>query len=137
VPVRIADDSGVSLIEVLVAVVILGLAAAAVMGGLFTSISVSDHHRKQATAGAVARDYAERIAGRTYVECATPSAYTVAPAAVPVPSGYTAVVDSVEFWTGTGWAGSCSSTGLQRITVVASSDDGRATERSVVVVRQP
>lgn len=131
------DDTGTTLVEVLVAVVVLAIAAGAIIGGLLTSITVSDVHRKQATAGAVARDYAEKVAGAAYVECAGPSAYTLATSEVPVPGGYSAGVDSVEYWTGSGWAGSCASKGLQRITVVASSADGRATERSVVVVRQP
>ena len=134
-----SDDRGAALLEVLMAVVILALAGAAVLGGLVTSISVSDVHRKQATAGAVARDYAERIAGSTYVECGGPSAYALAPASVPVPSGFVADVSSVEYWNSSTktWGGSCSSAGLQRVTVVASSADGRGTERSVVVVRQP
>jgi Tfp pilus assembly protein PilV len=134
-----SDDRGAALLEVLMAVLILGIAAAAVLGGLTTSISVSDVHRKQATAGAVARDYAEKIAGSAYVECADPSTYAVAPAAVPVPSGYSADVASVEYWNSSSqaWASSCTSSGLQRVTVVAASADGRGSERSVVVVRKP
>ena len=132
----LADDRGATLLEVLMAVVILGITAAAVLGGLLTSVTVSDVHRKQATAGVVARDYAENVAGRGYVECGGPADYAVAPAAVPVPAGYTAGVTSVEYWNGGAWSGSCASTGLQRVTVAASSDDGRVTERSVVVVRQ-
>jgi Tfp pilus assembly protein PilV len=133
------DDRGAALLEVLMAVVILAIAGAAVLGGLVTSISVSDVHRKQATAGTVASDYAEKIAGGTYVECGGPSAYALAPASVPVPSGYTATVSSVEYWNSSTktWGGSCSSSGLERVTVVASSADGRGSERSVVVVRQP
>ena len=133
----VGEEAGATLIEVLVAVVILAIAAGAVIGGLFTSIAVSDVHRKQATAGAVAQDYAEKVAGGAYVECAGPSAYEIPASAVPVPGGYSADVDSVEYWNGSGWGGTCAAEGLQRITVVASSDDGRATERSVVVVRQP
>ena len=132
---RLRDDGGATLIEVLVAVLVLGTAGVALLGGLFSSVAVSDTHRKETTAAAVAHDYSERIAGATYVECATPSAYSLAPAAVPVPAGYAASVD-VAFWTGAGWAATCSATGLQRVTVLVSSNDGRATERSVVVVRQ-
>jgi type II secretory pathway pseudopilin PulG len=56
-----SDDRGESLIEILVAVLILGLTVAAVMGGLLTSVKVSDLHRKQATAGADVRSYAESV----------------------------------------------------------------------------
>jgi type II secretory pathway pseudopilin PulG len=136
------EETGTTLVEVLVAVVVLAIAAGAIIGGLLTSITVSDVHRKQATAGAVARDYAEMVAGTTYVDCAGTAAYAVAPAAVPVPSEFVATIASVEYWTGSAWTASCASdagsdAGLQRITVVASSADGRATERSVVVVRKP
>jgi type II secretory pathway pseudopilin PulG len=133
---RLTDDSGTSMLEVLVAVVILAIAASAVLGALLTSITVSDVHRKQTTAGAVAQDYAEQIAGAGYVECAGPGTYALAPASVPVPAGYSASL-AVEYWSGSAWSGSCTSTGLQRVTVSVSSDDGRATERAVVVVRQP
>ena len=132
----ITDERGSTLVEVLVAVVVLGTAGLAVLGSMFTSIAISDVHRKEATAGAVARDYTEKIAGSTYVECGGPSVYTLPAAAVPVPTGYSAAVNKVEYWTASGWGTSCSSSGLQRVTVVASSTDGRATERSVVVVRQ-
>jgi Tfp pilus assembly protein PilV len=64
-PDRLTDDSGASLLEVLVAVVLLAIAVTAVVGGLLTSITVSDVHRKQTTAGADAQDYAETIAGST------------------------------------------------------------------------
>jgi Tfp pilus assembly protein PilV len=134
---RLTDESGASLLEVLVAVVILAIAATALVGGLLTSITVSDVHRKQTTAGAVAQDYAEKITGILYVECATPAAYALAPAAVPVPAGYTAAVDSVEYWNGSAFGGTCTSGGVQRVTVRVGSDDGRATEKAVVVVRQP
>jgi hypothetical protein len=103
---------------------------------MYTSIAVSDVHRKQATATAVARDYTELIAGLSYAECGGPASYEVTPSTVPVPSGYTAEVSSVEYWNGTAWGSSCVSSGLQRVTVAASSSDGRVTERSVVVVRQ-
>jgi Tfp pilus assembly protein PilV len=130
-----SDDRGAALIEVLIAVVVLSTAGLAILGGMYTSIAVSDVHRKQATVGALAQDYAERVAGETYVECASASAYTLTAGAVTVPAGYSVSVDSVEYWTGSGWSAACASAGLQRVTVVASSDDGRATEHAVVVVR--
>src|SRR4051794_41966216 len=68
---RVSDDQGASLIEVLVAVVVLGTAGLALLGSMFTSIAVSDVHRKEATAGVVARDYSERIAGAPDLGCAS------------------------------------------------------------------
>jgi type II secretory pathway pseudopilin PulG len=133
----IPDDRGATLVETLVAVVVLGTAGLAVIGSMYTSIAVSDVHRKQATAGTFARDYTEQIAGRPYVECGGPASYTVtAVADAAAAEGYATDI-TVEYWTGSGWDPlTCSSSGLQRVTVVAESTDGRATERSVVVVRQ-
>ncbi|TQK70357.1 type II secretion system protein [Nocardioides sp. SLBN-35] len=54
-------DEGVTLIEVLVAITILGIAGVAIMAGLQTSILASDIHRKQTTGGAYVRSYAEAL----------------------------------------------------------------------------
>jgi hypothetical protein len=51
-----ANDRGETLLEVLIAVVIIGVAIVAIIGGLVTSVLMSDVHRKQATAGSAVRD---------------------------------------------------------------------------------
>jgi prepilin-type N-terminal cleavage/methylation domain-containing protein len=131
-----ADDRGASLIEVLVAVVVLGTAGVAAIGSLYTSIRVSDVHRDQATAAAVAGDYSERIAGAPDLGCASAAAtYASVASQVDIPAGYSADVDPIEWWTGSGWGACTAGAGLQRVTVEVSSDDG-VSERSVVVVRQ-
>jgi hypothetical protein len=133
----IPDDRGATLVETLVAVVVLGTAGLAVVGSMYTSIAVSDVHRKQATAGTIAREYSEKIAGLPYTECGGPGDYMITAAEdAAAAKGYSAAVDTVEYWTGSSWNSACSSSGLQRVTVVAESSDGRATEGSVVVVRQ-
>jgi type II secretory pathway pseudopilin PulG len=151
---RLAADRGESLIEILVAMLIMGIVVVAVMGGLLTSVKVSDIHRKQATAGADVRSYVEgvkrAVAAGGYKPCAASSDYlpvpgTAAAAVHFVPhTGFTASVVKVEYWTDTGpgtpwsWASSCSPDwGLQRVTLQVQSDDGRATEQSVVVLRAP
>jgi type II secretory pathway pseudopilin PulG len=65
-------DRGETLIELMVAMMIMGTAILALLGGLATAIRVADIHRKQATAGALVRDLAEAI--QTEV-AASPSAY--------------------------------------------------------------
>jgi type II secretory pathway pseudopilin PulG len=135
-------DRGETLVELLITIVIMGITVVAVVGGLMTSIQMSDVHRKQATAGAAARDYAEtvdRYVGSTgYVACATSSAYSPTTVGFGAPAGYTASVASVRYWTGTTWTSTCSSDlGLQQVTVQVQSDDARATESSVLVVRKP
>ncbi len=132
------DERGSTLVEVLVAVLVLGTTGLAVLGGMYTSIAVSDVHRKEATAATLARDYTEAISGLSYTECGGPGDYAVPAASLPDLDGYDPDVTSVEYWnvaTKT-WTNACSSSGLQRVTVVVSSPDGRVTEQSVVVVRQ-
>lgn len=135
-------DRGETLVELLITIVIMGITVVAVVGALMTSIQMSDIHRKQATAGTVARDYAEtvdRYVGSTgYAGCAAPSAYSPSTVGFAAPSGFTASVASVRYWSGTAWTSTCSSDlGLQQVTVQVASDDARATESSVLVVRKP
>jgi type II secretory pathway pseudopilin PulG len=139
---RLTDDSGETLLELIIAVAIMSIAVVAIVGGLFTSVLLSGAHRKQATAGALARDYAETIenavAGGGYVACAGADSY---PAYSPG-SGFTASVTRVEYWTGSTWSTNCSpDTGLERLTLQVASTDGAtshgAAEAITVVIRKP
>jgi type II secretory pathway pseudopilin PulG len=137
---RGTDDRGESLLELLIAVVIMGIAVVAIVGGLSAATLVSDQHRKEATAGSYARDYAEAVQSMSYTDCATPASYPV-PAGL-VPAGYSASVQSVQYWpiSGTNWQTTCPSNpdkGLQRLTVQVASSDGRAAERVTLVLRKP
>jgi prepilin-type N-terminal cleavage/methylation domain-containing protein len=134
-------DRGSTLLEVLIATALLGMITAALLGALGTVVIMSDTHRKQATAGTTARDYAEAIqntvATTGYVSCAGSAAYAPPPS-LRVPPGFTASVVSVQYWSGSAWQATCSSdTGLQRITVQVASTDARATEQIAVVLRMP
>ncbi|MEO6501218.1 MAG: type II secretion system protein, partial [Jatrophihabitantaceae bacterium] len=115
-------DRGETLLELLIGLTIMAVAVVAVIGGLVASIAVSDVHRKQATAGAAVRDYAENVekfvAGAGYTACASPSSYS--PGTVgytTVPSGYTASAVTVRYWSGTAWTSACADVGLQELTV--------------------
>jgi Tfp pilus assembly protein PilV len=147
------DERGESLIEVLIAVAIMGLAVVAIMAGLTTSILMSDNHRKQATAGEYARDYAEAIqtalaastctastpAAGCYKLCAAGSWYEN-PTGFSVPTSYgkSVVASSLKYWNGSGWQSTCGTdNGLQQLTVQVASTDGRASERVVLVLRRP
>ncbi len=116
-----ARDDGESLIELIVAVAILGVAVVAIVAGLGTSVLMSDVHRKQATAGVAVRDYA------------VPSGYSRS--MVAGPGG-----QPLAYWNGSGWQNTCPATGdtgLQQLTVQVASNDGRASERLVLVLRKP
>jgi Tfp pilus assembly protein PilV len=130
------DDRGESLLELLIAVAIMGVAVTAIIGGIGVSVMMSDIHRKQATAGTAVRDYGEAIMAGGYVSCATTASYPAA--AGSIPAGYAASVTSLKYWTGTTWASSCApDKGLQQLTLQVASGDGRASESLVVVVRKP
>lgn len=140
---RVADERGETLVEMLLAVAIMGTAAVALMAGLSTSVLMSDIHRKQATAGTAVRDYAEAlqnyVADGHYVDsCASPAAYALG--SFPVPTGFqhSVVAASIRYWDGSAWQPTCTTDkGLQKLTVQVASDDNRATERVVVVLRKP
>ncbi len=74
-------DRGESLVELLVAVLIMGIAVVAVIGGLGTAIMMSDVHRKQAAVAAHLKIFAANLESAIaasptrYVDCATPGSY--------------------------------------------------------------
>lgn len=142
------EERGESLLELLIAVAIMGIAVIAIMAGLVTSVLISDVHRKQATAGTAVRDYAEAIQTfvakdpANYAACATPDSYKPSTVAFTAPAGYSpsVVAGSVQYWNGTAWQTGCSIStdlGLEKLTVQVASSDGRATERVDVVLRKP
>ncbi|MFA5890347.1 MAG: prepilin-type N-terminal cleavage/methylation domain-containing protein [Actinomycetota bacterium] len=133
-------EAGVTLVEVLVTVVILGMAFAAIVGAMGTSILASDIHRKQATSEVVLRDYAETLAAASYVTCGTTSSYEAV--SFTPPTGFTVSVTAVEYYTSATQTfessyGTCpvSDSGLQRLSLRVVSDDARATETLQIVKR--
>lgn len=137
-------ERGETLLELLIGLAIMSIAVVAVIGGLLTSILTSDIHRKQSSAGAAVRDYAESVekyvAGTGYTACASPSAYAPGVSGInfSAPTGYTASAVTVRYWSGTAWVASpCTDLGLQQLTIRVASTDTRATEELVVVLRKP
>ncbi|CAM3252407.1 prepilin-type N-terminal cleavage/methylation domain-containing protein [Nocardioides dubius] len=143
-----SSESGESLVEVLVAVAILAIAAVAVLAGLQLSVQASDMHRKQSTGSAYVRSYAEAIeryldAGANYTPCAAADAYNV-PAVTDrvasLPAGFSLHHTAAVPLGGNGAAlsgGSCADQGVQRLRLEVASADGRAAETLTVVLRRP
>ena len=136
-------DRGETLIELVVAVAILGLAAVAILGALMTSIRTSVMHRSDASGGAYVRSFAEAIQTDVdthgYKTCANaPSGY--ASVAVPdLPAGYTKTVTAVRSWNGSTW-GTCTVDGIQRLDLRVTTTGTpplQAEEKLTVVLRQP
>ena len=137
-------DRGETLVELLIALAIMAITVVAVVGGLVSYISVSDIHRKQATAGAGVLDYGEAVQKSVttggYTACASPSSYAAAAVGYVPPAGYASAVQSVRYWSGSTWVSTCSpgsDVGLQRVSLQVASTDTRAVEITVVVLRNP
>lgn len=140
------SDAGATLVEMLVALIILSTAGLAVMAGLQLSIMTSDINRKQSTGGAYVRSYAEAIekylnTNGNYVKCAAANTYSPATVGFTVPAGYNAVQGAAEPLAGDGsviTGGTCPSRdkGVQRLKLRMTSADSRASETITIVVRR-
>lgn len=140
------NDQGETLIELIMAVAIMGIAVVAIVGGIATTILMSDIHRKQATAGAYVRSYAEAVEHYVAVPgnfnaTTSPIALQTAVAAdgFAAPAGFTAAVVLLQCWDDTGqvFGGCAAGNTVQQVTLSVASADSRASESLVVVVRQP
>ena len=134
-----AADAGETLVELLVTVVILGIATAGLAGALLATNSASQLQRQQVLAQNALRSWAEQVAAGPYTDCA-PVAGFAAPAALP--GGLTAAVTAVRYWDGTAFVPACGpDTGVQRVTLRITAAGGglpRPVVQSLaVVVRKP
>ena len=139
-----SDDRGETLIELVVAIAILGIAAVAILGGLMMSIRTSVLHRNDASGGAYVRSFAEAIQTSVdnsggYKSCANAATAYAGVAVEDLPAGYTKAVTAVQSWNGSAW-GACTADGVQRLDLkVTTTGDAehRAEETLTVVLRQP
>jgi Tfp pilus assembly protein PilV len=103
-------DAGETLVEVVITIVVIGIAVTALLAGLATTAAASAAHRRQSTADTVLRSYAEatKLAvrsctdGGTYaVDYTPPSGFGVSGAGSTCPSPTT--IDDLALqvtWTG-------------------------------------
>jgi prepilin-type N-terminal cleavage/methylation domain-containing protein len=138
------SERGETLIELLIAVAILGVAGVAILTGLMMSIRTSVMHRDDATGEVYVRSFAEAIQSSVdssgYKPCAN-AASAYAGVTVPdLPAGYTKTVTSVQSWGGSGWV-ACTGSGIQRLDLRVSKASVNAgpdiDERLTVIIRQP
>lgn len=134
------DERGESLIEILIALAIIGIAMVAIVGAMTTGVLVSDRHRKQAIAGSTVLSYAEAVKEAVKTTGYQVSCTPTYGSGHAVPTGYDKSMIAVSFWTGTSFQASCLASGdigIQRVTLQVASSDGRASEQLVVIVRKP
>lgn len=136
---RDAGDAGESLVELLVTVVILGIATAGIAAALLTAGKASTLHRQQALTQNALRSWAEQVGAAAYTDCATAAGISAPNPALP--TGLTASVTGVQYWNGTSFVASCGTdTGLQKVTLRITAANGlsAALVRSIaVVLRKP
>jgi type II secretory pathway pseudopilin PulG len=138
------NDRGETLIELLVTVIIMGIAVVALVGGVAVSIRMSDIHRKQAAAGAYVRAFAEAI--ETYVTrpskyaaCAGTGTYASAYTALDGDPTYTAMITAVTYWNDSSstFETHCTSdTGVQKVSLRVTAGNTVA-ETLDVIIRKP
>lgn len=127
------SEAGYSLVELLIAIAILGVGVTTVLGGMMTSITVSDLGRRQAEGQGAVRTMAEAIVGDTYADCATSYPAT----GFSSPAGYT-VTQTVSYWDGTAFVPTCGTdSGLQRVEITVGATDGRGAETLAFAKRKP
>lgn len=134
-------DRGDTLIEVLIALAIVAIAATALIGGVLTSITGSSVHRSLTVNDADLKSYADaaqdqiqRQASPLFADCATTYSVT----APPLPANYAVAITGIQYWNGTAFSSTCTPGGNapQLITITATSPTQVQSAMSFVV-RQP
>jgi prepilin-type N-terminal cleavage/methylation domain-containing protein len=129
-----SGDDGVTLVELVVTIALMGITFAAFLGGMFTFETGATNHARQADGANYIRQYAEVVSALPYQTC--PASYVAS--GFTVPTGWTASL-STTYWNGTAFTGACPATdsGLAAVHLTLSSTDGRDTETLDVVKRAP
>lgn len=137
------DDRGESLLELVVAIVILGVCVVAIGAGIALSVKISSVHRGQALAQEWLHNDAELLQNSGYQACsaATTPDYSspFGTLATPPDGGsWTVSQADIKFWNGNSFASGCPSggdPGLQQVTLEMKSADGFVDETLVVIKR--
>lgn len=121
-------DAGESLLEILMAVAIMGIAFAALLAGLGTAVATSAINADQAEDTNYVRALAESVEATPFETCAGAAHYESGMAQVPVPAGSTRNL-AVSYWDAatSSWRSACSpSTQLHRVSITTAPADARA-----------
>ena len=133
-------EDGVTLIELVMTIAIIGVSFAALLGGLAAAVAGSAHQRQRAAVEAVLRSAADDVRDpdvAAYADCA--ASYPVL-----VPTGFTATATVVGFWNSDPAINrfenppcpSSPDSGLQLLVVHVETADGTVKETVEVVKRR-
>jgi prepilin-type N-terminal cleavage/methylation domain-containing protein len=146
---RAKGDGGFTLVELLVAIAILGVCFVSLLGALGMSIIGSDIHKQQSQVESVIDSAAEKVKDPSvaHVACATASQGTYvaaaqgAAASQPGWAASTVQIIDVQYWDGTGFGTTCyddavhKNLNLQLITLKVTNPGTRADQTISVVKR--
>src|SRR4051794_38013316 len=96
----VSDERGETLLELVIAIVILGVCVVAIGSGIAVSVKVSGIHRDQSTAGAFLHNYAETLqAPSAYAPCTSASTPNyVTNLSLAPPGAFQSPTATVTYW---------------------------------------
>lgn len=133
-------DRGDTLLEVLIALAVVAIAATALIGGVLTSITASSAHRSLAVNDGDLKSYADaaqnqiqRQASPLFADCAT--TYAVTPPALP--ANYTVSITGIQYWNGTAFGATCPGGNAPQLITITATSPTQVQSALSFVVRQP
>jgi hypothetical protein len=151
------EEQGDSLVEILIAIVVIGICGVGILGGLTTSLASSGEHRGLAAIDTLVRSYSETVkqtvegvptwpspecqgngTGLTTWYTSNVPAWSATGQYAGYTGGYTVTLSNAQYWTGSAWSTTCPNplTGLQKVTVTARSPGGVTDSADVVIRKQ-
>ncbi|HEY5112442.1 MAG TPA: prepilin-type N-terminal cleavage/methylation domain-containing protein, partial [Acidimicrobiales bacterium] len=130
------SEAGDTLVEVLIALVILGVASVALLVSFATSITASGTYRDVATLDTVLRSASEEVITQIQQQPAAlfESCGGAANVVFTLPTGYTAAITSVSYWNGAAFQTTCVPNAEQWITLsVTETQNGRFASNNFIV----
>lgn len=145
---RRSGEEGFTLVESLVAMVVLGIGVVGIMGALATLLNTTSRHRQMANVANVLDSATAAVVDQSrnaFLDCAVTATY--APTnGVTLPTGWVAgnvTITAIRYWNGADYVAVCPTGAfkpptwalMQQVDVTATSPDGRATRKITVVKR--
>lgn len=137
---RLEGDQGESLLELVIAIAILGVCVVALGTGIALSVKISDIHRGQAIAQQYLHNDAELLQTGAYTNCTASTTPDYTQSLVTPPDGgpWNDSQTDIKFWNGTKFDTGCPGgvdPGLQQVTLRIKRADGLVNESLVLVLR--